>query len=142
MRLSKGILSLSLLAAIVGATAVASADMQSSADAPLVVPLHAQNGSNEDGTATFIPQGDKTMVIVSLTGTPDGVAQPAHIHMGSCEKLNPAPKYPLTLVKSGVSESTVPVPLSTLLASPFAVNVHESANDLAHYVACGNITKG
>lgn len=118
--------------------AIAAAPAQS--DTPLVIALRAQNGSGENGTATLIPEGDKTKVIVALTGTPTGIAQPAHIHMGTCEKLNPAPTYPLQLVKDGLSESTVPASLATLLGSKFAVNVHESAKDLPHYVSCGNIT--
>jgi hypothetical protein len=132
---SRLLLPAALAVALVGAIAPAMAD------APLVIPLAAQNGSGEKGTATFIPRGDKTEVIVSLMGAPKGVAQPNHIHMGTCAKLNPAPTYPLKITDNGVSDTTVDVPLSKLLASPFAVNVHESAKALGHYVACGDITE-
>src|SRR5262250_1660567 len=57
-------------------------------DAPVTVKLDAQNGSGETGTATFTPQGNKTQVVLQLTGAPSA-AQPAHIHEGSCAKLNP-----------------------------------------------------
>src|SRR5262245_2568484 len=60
----------------------------------VTVKLDAQHGSGETGTATFTPQGNKTQVVLQMTGTPAD-AQPAHIHAGSCAELNPAPKIPL-----------------------------------------------
>jgi hypothetical protein len=59
--------------------------------------------------------------------------------MGSCAKLNPAPKYPLTSTSDGISETTVDEPIAALTAGGMAVNVHKSANDLKDYVACGNL---
>jgi hypothetical protein len=104
-----------------------------------VFALSAQNGSGESGTVALQPFGQKTEVEIHLLGAPKDVAQPAHIHVGTCSKLNPAPKYPLSSVHDGFSETLIDVPLATLTATPLAVNVHKSAADLKTYVACGNL---
>jgi hypothetical protein len=58
---------------------------------PVKVELAAQNGSGETGYAMLYPHGAKTKVIVHLKGTPKGVAQPDHIHKGTCANLDPKP---------------------------------------------------
>jgi hypothetical protein len=104
-------------------------------------PIAAQNGSGETGTVTLTADGsDKTTVTVALTGAPAD-AQPAHIHPGSCAKLDPAPKYPLTNVVAGKSTTTVDASLASLTSGSFAVNVHKSTADLKDYVACGDLAK-
>ena len=107
--------------------------------APKTFALKAQNASGENGTVTMTPQGDKTLVVIKLTGAP-ATAQPAHIHMGTCAKLDPKPTYPLTSVVGGASTTTVDVPFIKLMASPFAVNVHKSVAEIATYVSCGDLT--
>jgi hypothetical protein len=73
------------------------------------------------------------------------MAHPAHIHVGTCAELDPNPTYPLndvTQVEDGnvaTSTITLDVGLDELLASPFAINAHESAENIANYVACGDI---
>jgi len=106
-------------------------------DAPVTVKLGAQNGSGETGTATFTPQGNKTQVVLQLTGAP-ATAQPAHIHEGSCAKLNPAPKIPLQNVVNGKSTTVLDMPMKQVMAGG-AVNVHKSAQDVKTYVACGDL---
>ena len=103
-----------------------------------VFALNAQNGSGQRGTVALKPRGSKTVVEIHLLDAP-GTAEPAHIHSGSCSKLNPAPKYPLTSVVNGISETTVNQPISALTAGDLAVNVHKSAADLKDYVACGDL---
>ena len=105
-------------------------------------PLKAQNGSGENGTVTLTADGDKTTVVVTLTGAPAD-AQPDHIHPGTCADLNPAPKYPLSNVVAGKSTTTVPATLASLTSAttPMSVNVHKSTSDLKDYVACGQIFK-
>jgi len=103
------------------------------------VKLGAQNKSGETGTAKLTPAGDKTKVEVSLKGAPKGVSQPAHIHEGSCAKLDPKPKYALQNVVDGKSTSEVPVSISELQKGGLAINVHKSAEDVKTYVACGDI---
>jgi hypothetical protein len=126
------------LAAGVGFVAQSSA---SAADMGMKIELSAQNGSGETGYATLTPHGKGTLVQIHLQGGPAGVAQPAHIHPGTCDKLDPKPKFGLSPVKGGKSSTVVPASIDTLLASPMAINVHESAKDIKKYVACGDIKK-
>ncbi|MFZ8844362.1 hypothetical protein [Thermoflexus sp.] len=65
--------------------------------------------------------------------------QPAHIHEGTCANLNPKPAFPLTPVRDGKSTTVVNVKLADLLAKPFAINVHKSAQEISVYVSCGEI---
>ncbi|MDB5040732.1 MAG: hypothetical protein JWN27_1458 [Candidatus Eremiobacteraeota bacterium] len=113
----------------------------SAADPARVYAVVAQNGSGEAGTVTLTPVGEKTRVDVALVGAPAGIAQPAHLHLGPCAKLDPKPKYPLTTVMEGVSSTTLDMPMSTLTAGDLAVNVHKSTTEVAAYVACGDLTK-
>lgn len=103
-----------------------------------VFALDAVNGSGQHGTVALKPRGAKTVVEIHLLGAPSS-AEPAHIHAGTCGKLNPAPKYPLTSVVDGISETTVDATLATLTAGGLAVNVHQSPTNLKEYVACGNL---
>ena len=105
-----------------------------------VYALAAQNGSGELGTVTLTSVGNKTRVDIALAGAPAGVSQPAHIHDGSCAKLNPQPHYPLATVLDGISTSLVDVPMAQLTAGGFAVNVHKSTSDIPAYVACGDLS--
>ena len=107
---------------------------------PVKVELGAQNGSGETGYAMLYPHGAKTKVIVHLKGTPKGVAQPDHIHKGTCANLDPKPAYVLKPVVGGKSITMVGASVADLLKEPMAINVHESATDLKKYVACGDIT--
>jgi Cu/Zn superoxide dismutase len=109
---------------------------------PVKVDLKAQNNSGETGTVTLTPQGDKTQVVIKLTGAPAGVAQPAHIHDGSCAKLDPKPRVPLQNVTNGTSTTTVAVKLDEIMKQGGAINVHKSAEDLKTYVACGDLKAG
>lgn len=105
------------------------------------VRIHAENKSGESGSAKLTPEGpDKTRVEISLKGGPSGTPQPAHIHEGTCKKLNPKPKYGLENVVDGKSTTEVPVGIDAVRG--MAINVHKSADDLKTYVACGDIGKG
>ena len=103
------------------------------------VKLGTQNKSGESGTAKLTPMGDKTKVELSIKGAPKGVSQPAHIHEGSCAKLDPKPKYALQNVVEGKSSTEVPADIKTLTAGKLAINVHKSAEEAKVYVACGDI---
>ncbi|MFN2460579.1 MAG: hypothetical protein ABR591_07830 [Candidatus Velthaea sp.] len=109
------------------------------ADTHKVYALTAQNSSNEIGTVTLTSVGDKTKVDVAIANAPAGVAQPIHVHEGTCAKLDPKPKYPLTTVMEGVSTTTLDVPMDKLIAGGMAVNVHKSTSDIPTYVACGDL---
>ncbi|MCO5176434.1 MAG: LPXTG cell wall anchor domain-containing protein [Thermomicrobiales bacterium] len=105
----------------------------------LEVPFTEQNDSGITGTATFVEQAGKTTVTVDLIGSATDVEQPSHIHVGTCDNLDPLPTYPLNNIVDGHSETVVDVTIATLLASPFAVNVHKSAEEIDTYVACAEI---
>jgi plastocyanin len=78
---------------------------------------------------------------------------PAHIHSGSCDDLGDI-VYPLTDVAletageafgtaSAVpveeSDTTIDASLQDILAAPHAVNIHQSADAIQNYIACGDI---
>ena len=108
-------------------------------DDVITVKLEAQNNSGQTGTATLTPEGDKTKVVILLSNAPSGVAEPAHIHLGQCDKLDKAPKWKLEAVKDGRSTTVVPVALDTILKEKSAINIHKSAAEIQVYVSCGNI---
>jgi Cu/Zn superoxide dismutase len=104
------------------------------------VRMNAQNKSGETGTAKLTPEGDQTRVDITLKGQAPGASQPAHIHEGTCAKLNPKPKYGLANVVDGKSSTLVPVSEKDLLSGKkLAINVHKSAEDIKTYVSCGDI---
>ncbi len=128
------------LAAAAAAVLLTLATPVFAADGPhRVYAIASQNGSGELGTVTLTAVGDKTRVDIALANAPTDVAQPAHIHEGSCAKLNPKPKYPLANIVDGTSTYLVDVPLAQLVAGGLAVNVHKSTTDIPTYVACGEL---
>ncbi|MDB5026555.1 MAG: hypothetical protein JWO66_244 [Candidatus Eremiobacteraeota bacterium] len=127
---------------VVGATAQSPAPTQAPAPArkaPTQIRLAAQNNSGETGTATLY-DGAKGLIVKLRTSGGEAVDQPAHIHKGTCEKLDPKPTYPLKAVHDGQSETTVEgVTIAQLQKSPYAINVHKSAKEAAVYVSCANL---
>lgn len=105
------------------------------------VKMGAQNGSGQNGTATIVNKGSGVLVTVTVSNEPKGASEPAHIHAGTCSKLNPAPWKPLSNVVNGVSTTTVPgVTVAQLTGkTKYAINVHKSAAMLKVYVSCGGI---
>jgi hypothetical protein len=74
---------------------------------------------------------------------------PAHIHSGTCDTLGDV-VYPLNAVAGSApaSNGAIPVELSVtrveaslqeILATPHAINVHESTENIGNYIACGNV---
>jgi hypothetical protein len=105
----------------------------------IMVTMRAENKSGESGTARLMQLPNGVQIVISLKGAPME-AQPTHIHPGTCQKLNPAPEYPLTSVVNGQSTTFLKgQKLSALMGGKFAINVHKSAADLKTYVSCGAI---
>ncbi|MBI2027973.1 MAG: hypothetical protein HYT07_00040 [Candidatus Levybacteria bacterium] len=103
------------------------------------VALSEQNASGESGTAILMEEDGKVKVTLDLTGTPEAVSQPAHIHVGACPDVG-AVKYPLTSSVNGISETTLDVTLDQLRSElPLGINVHKSADEAGVYVSCGNL---
>ena len=131
-----------LVSAAIGAALVLAVTAQSPAPAtrklPMQIRLAEQNKSGESGTATLLDGSRGLIVRLRLNG--GDVDQPAHIHKGTCEKLDPKPAYALTTVHEGSSEKTIEgVTIAQLEKAPYAINVHKSTKELPVYVACGNL---
>ena len=124
-----------LLAALIGAR-------EGRAAGPVTVKLAPQNNSGESGTATLTEEGGKTKVAVSVTGQPAGVAQPMHIHKGTCATLRSMSmartSYGLPVLQDGKATAVIDVPLDTLQAEPHAINGHKSAQS-TESAFCGDI---
>ncbi len=110
------------------------------AKAPLTIPIKPLNGSGESGTATLTDTPAGLKVVLSIKGAP-AAPQPAHIHKGSCAKLDPKPAYPLTSVIGGKSTTVVKGETIGELLGKYAINVHKSTTDIPTYVACGDVAK-
>ena len=120
----------------------------SKTESQATVTMTQQNGSNESGMATLSQTPDGLVVEMQLTPASDA-PQPAHIHKGSCAKLDPMPAFGLTSVTKGTDSQGQPkgvstttlksVTLAQLSAGQYAINVHKSAADAKTYVACGDI---
>ena len=98
--------------------------------------LDGMNGSGQSGVMRLTAKGQKTEVVIDVTPGGAGVAQPVHIHQGTCDALGGV-EYPLTAVNDGISVTTVDVTVADLLAGGFAINAHESGANAGNYVACG-----
>ena len=129
------------LAMLTCAVLIGSSVLAAGAAAPktLTVKMNALNKSGENGTAILTDTPKGLNVVVKLVNGAK-VAQPTHIHIGTCGKINKAPEYGLSSLVMGTSDTTVPgITIASLLKGHFAINVHKSADDLATYVSCGNI---
>src|SRR5215213_6716273 len=100
------------------------------------------------------------MMVISTAATPVrgqerevDAPHPAHIHSGTCDNLGDivAPLKDVTELTAGESfgaatavlvkesDTDVPLPLGDILAAPHAINIHESAEAIQNYIACGDI---
>lgn len=84
-----------------------------------------------------------------------GHAHPVHIHLGSCDALDPNPTYVLTDITSPAasttqsdtpaaipveeSVTTVDATLDDLRTGGYAINAHESVENIGTYIACGSL---
>ncbi|SRR5258708_3423 len=104
---------------------------------PVSVVLKPQHGSGQPGTATLEDLGNsQTKVTLTMTGKKVTVAEPAHIHTGTCAKPGNI-VYPLTDVVNGSSVTTINVDLATILSTGTLINVHKSAKEIGVYISCG-----
>ena len=102
------------------------------------VTLSPENNSGITGTATLTDMGNgETQVAVRIT--PGAGNHPAHIHSGNCGPTLGAVVYPLTNVQNGTSTTVVATSLADVQTGGFAINLHESPENIPTYVACGNI---
>lgn len=107
----------------------------------VTVDLAEQTDSGQTGTVMLTADGENTTVVIALDN-PTSVPQPAHIHMGTCAKLDPTPAYGLENVVRGKSTTVVNEELGALRDQNYAINVHKSGAEFDVYVACGDIGSG
>ena len=102
--------------------------------------MGAQSGSKQTGTAQLKGAPGGVWVKVSVLNEPKGASEPAHVHQGTCAKLNPAPWKPLSNVVNGTSITTVKgISIDDLKKAHYAINVHKSLKELKVYVSCGDL---
>lgn len=105
----------------------------------VTIDMKEVDGSGQAGSADITTDGDEQVIVsIEIDAGEEGVPQPAHIHEGSCQDLGDV-AYPLENVEDGVSESTVEVGMSELLAGEYAINVHLSEEEAGTYVSCGTL---
>ena len=106
----------------------------------MTINLGAENGSKQDGQAFLSDTAGGLKVKVQIKNEPAGASEPAHIHQGTCAKLNPAPWKPLSPVVKGSSVTTISgVKVADLKKAHYAINVHKSAAAIKVYVSCGDL---
>ena len=123
------------------ATTIAAAPTAAPTTAPasITVPLSELNKSGEIGSAVITDEFDHgTRIVLHLTGAPAS-AQPAHIHLGTCDNIAPKPSFPLKSVVNGQSDTLLAVPFDEIRKGVYLINVHTSPTKLEPYVACGII---
>ena len=105
-----------------------------------VATLNSQNNSGQAGTATIVNTPDgKSLITITLFGVTAGLAQPAHIHSGTCNNLGDV-KYQLAHVFNGNSQTALQISVGALVREmPLAVNVHKSDSQANVYTSCGNL---
>lgn len=120
--------------AVVGVLSIAAAQGQS-----LTLTLATQNNSGITGTAMLTDLGGgKTRVEIKASGV-GSVPRPSHIHEGTCAQLNPTPAFSLANVTDAGSTTEIDTSLQQLTATPHAVHMHKSPDELTVYVACADI---
>jgi plastocyanin len=116
------------------------------------------------GIPVMMLAGSLMLALAIATGVPGARAQgegradlhPAHIHVGSCDELDPNPTFMLTDIAlaateadAGADAAAIPVErsvtmvdaaLEDLRTGGYAINIHQSAEDIGTYIACGNLS--
>ena len=85
--------------------------------------------------------GDTDAVVDAVRSAADRAKELAELPFEEAKRLemDVRREHP-DVIPVHVSETTVDVSLDDLLASPHAINVHESEENVETYIACGNIT--
>jgi hypothetical protein len=113
--------------------------------AQIRIDLEQQNASGEFGTVVLFPLPNRrTRVAIELSGMPREGTQPAQIHEGTCDDLDPKAAYSLRPVREqsngfGRSVTQIQAGLEELEAGSHAVNVQRSVQAPGRSVACADI---
>lgn len=147
--------------ALLGGCAQIQSERGAGPDGILRIPLAASTyNTGKIGSATLVPQGEGTAVVLLLSGVPSYTSRPVHIyayiHEGSCGNLSAKPAYalndrvlarsvsrPLALAafRGGPFEvaNAAPVSLASLRATPHAIDVQTGPADGGYSIFCGDI---
>jgi hypothetical protein len=107
------------------------------------------------GSGFMMAQGDKTLLVLKITGVPPWVVRPVQVYTfvyaGSCAQHGATPAYALNeIVQAGLFsntsftgpftlEKTVPVPMDTLRSGNYAVVLRTSPADGNVDIFCGEM---
>lgn len=109
----------------------------------LEIDLEALNDFDFNGTAVITEENGAITVEIETEGDDVVGGHPVHIHLGTCNELDPNPTYSLEDIDAdGLSTTLVDgVTLDDLLSGEddYAINAHVSATDIPTYTTCGNI---
>lgn len=101
--------------------------------------------------------GGMSMIVVAQDATPEAepaaaLTRPAHVHTGTCAEVGEviAPLEDLVApageaaghadaVVAETSFTTVPLTLDDMLAADHVINIHQSADEIDVYIACGAV---
>jgi hypothetical protein len=119
------------------APAAASPEAATPAAESVTIALDELDNSGFSGEATLTANGDQTDVAIALDGATGG--HPVHIHLGTCAVLGEVSAGLTDIGPDGTSVTTVPLSLDELRAGEYAINAHQSAEEIATYIACGDI---
>ena len=115
-------------------------DTVSAQEQSVTVTMGPGRDASQTGTATLTAQGSQTQVVIDIQPAGAGVAQPVHIHQGSCPGVG-AVAFPLTNVVDGASTTVVNATLDSLRTGGYSINAHQDGTQagLGVYVSCGGI---
>ncbi len=100
--------------------------------------LEAPIGNYQEGWADLSMENGNLFVEVDVTPA-EPVAQPAHIHTGSCDELGGV-AYSLENIVGGHSMTEIEgVSISDVATGEYSINLHLSFSDFATFTACGEI---
>ncbi len=105
----------------------------------VVAVLGPGRDASQPGLAALVSRDGQTEVVIAIVPGDAGVAQPAHVHEGSCPEVG-AVAFALNDVVGGRSTTLLNAPLEQVVTGTRAINVHRSQQEIAAYVACGAIS--
>ena len=115
-----------------------------------IASISPQAGSKVNGVAILKldPTGDKIDVTVDVAGLAPNTIHPAHIHSGTTCSANGPILYPFPSLKAdaaGVAHETLTIPVSSVPATGWYVNVHMGPDLVGAHatpIGCGVVSRG
>lgn len=103
------------------------------------VPLDDVDDSGVTGGASIRGVDGGVEITVFISAGDEGGTHPVHIHDGTCEELGDV-AWPLENIEDGESVTTLEdVSLADLMTGDYAINAHQSEDEMDVYVMCGNV---